>query len=99
MTDFKNALLHLLPEEVRKSFSTLDAEQTRVTAQQPNDIRIEPSVEEIGVQWSLSQWRNLRTAPAGQNDLDGTDFNEADLPGEIQEVRSVFPSFYASMNN
>ena len=99
MTDFRNALFHLMPEEIRKSFTSLDKEQTLVTDQQPNDIRVEPSRDQIDVQWSLSQWRDLRMPQFVVEEKDGADFDEADVPDEIREVQSVFPSFYASMNN
>ena len=98
MADFKNALLHLLPKEVRKSFDTLDAEQTSDSSRQPSDIRVEPSVD-LGVQWSLSQWKGLRIPQMAQNFGDGTDFGESELPDEARQVQTIFPSFFASMNN
>ena len=98
MTDFKNALYHLFPETVRTTFNSLDKEQSEAMSKQPNDIRVEPSENEVGVEWSMSQWQNLRLSQLISNQ-DGQDFAEADaVPTEIREVQSMFPSFYQSMN-
>ena len=98
MTDFKNALYHLFPEPVRTTFNSLDKEQSDAMSKQPNDIRVEPSESQPGVEWSLSQWQNLRLSQLIPHQ-DGQDFAEAEaVPSEIREVQSIFPSFYQSMH-
>ena len=97
MTDFKNALYHLFPESIRATFNSLDREQSEAMSRQPNDIRIEPSGEQPGVEWSMSQWQNLRLSQL-LPPSNGQDFAEAEVPTEIREVQTMFPSFYQSMN-
>ena len=96
--DFELALSKILSNESKDAFDRLDNEYADHTEFQLGEGRVQPSVEQPEVQWSLSRWSNLRLSDI-LNPEEGQVNNDPVLnqPAEIADLQTLFPEFYASL--
>ena len=98
--DFELALVKLLTDDTKKTFAKLDSEYAYEVNGFEGEGRVEPAHQPVDLQWSLSQWRDLRNqeiqGPSTHND--GAIFDPAqNQPEEISTLATLFPNFYASV--